>query len=167
AGSFTITITSAVSGVGSTSSQYTLTIKQAIPLTLGYLVQGSGSGYSAPTITYVYNGTSSQVSLSSTPSIIYTDQNSQWSVNSALAGSTSTERWETSQTTSGSAASATSINFVFYHQFYVSFGYSVVGGGSGYTAPTATTVQFGSKVSETSGQKAWVDAGSQYSYTNP
>jgi hypothetical protein len=166
-GSFTITIISDVSGVGSTSSQYTLTVKQAIPLTLGYSVQGSGSGYSAPTITYVYNGTSSQASLSNTPSIIYTDQNSQWSVNSALSGSTSSERWETSQTTSGSALSATTINFVFYHQYYVSFSYTVVGGGSGYAAPTVTAVQFGSKASETLGQKAWVDAGSQYSYTNP
>ena len=167
AGGFTVTITSTVSGVGSTSSQYTLTIKQAIPLTLGYSVQGSGSGYSAPTVTYVYNGTSSQTSLSSTPSIIYADQNSQWSVNSALSGSTSTERWETNQTTSASALSATTINFVFYHQFYVSFSYSVVSGGSGYTAPTATAVQFGSKTSVSLGQKAWVDAGSQYSYTNP
>ncbi len=59
------------------------------------------------------------------------------------------------------------INFVFYHQFYVSFSYSVVSGGSGYTAPTATAVQFGSKNSVSLGQKAWVDAGSQYSYTNP
>ena len=138
AGSFTIVITSTISGVGSTSSQYTLTIRPAIPLTLGYSVQGSGSGYSAPTITYIYNGTSAQTSLGNTPSAIYADQNSQWSMSSALSGSTSTERWVTNQTTSGSALTATTTTFVFYHQFLVSFSYSVLGGGSSYTAPTVT-----------------------------
>ena len=165
-GIFTITIASTVSGVGNTSAQYTLAIREAVPLTVGYSVEGSGSGYSAPTITYTYNGTSSQASLTSMFGVIYVDQNSQWSVSSLLSGSTSTERWATNQSNTGEATSATTINFVYYHQYLVQFGYSVVGGGSGYTAPAVTAVQFGSKFSPTISQQNWVDAGSQYSYTN-
>ena len=166
-GTFTVTITSAVSGVGSTSTQYALTIRQAIPLALGFSISGGGTGYSAPTISYVYNGTSSQVSLNSAPGIVYADLNSRWNATSVLSGSSSTERWETNQTTSGSALSAATINFVYYHQFFVAFSYSVLGGGSGYSAPSVAAVQFGSKVSPTLGQKTWIDEGSQYSYSNP
>ena len=43
----------------------------------------------------------------------------------------------------------------------------MIGGGNGYKAPTIAAVQFGSKISPTLGQKAWIDAGSQYSYINP
>ncbi|MGI0090444.1 MAG: InlB B-repeat-containing protein [Nitrososphaerales archaeon] len=168
AGSYTLTVAITIAG-GSTSTQLNLTIIRAIPLSLSYSVQGAGSNYSAPMISYVYNGTSSQSALSATmPTTIYADQNTGWSVSSSLPGSTTTdERWQTNQSSGGTASSNATINFVYYHQYLVTFSYTVEGGGSGYAPPTVTYAQFGSNLSTTAGQKVWADASSEYSYTNP
>lgn len=134
---------------------------------LSYSVVGGGTTESAPTFSYTSYGAKQSVALTTFQLVYVLDAGSSWSVTNPLSSSTSTERWETNQTTSGSALSATTLSFVYYHQFLVQFGYAVIGAGSGYSAPSVTTFEFGSKLSLTIGQKTWVDAGSQYSYTNP
>jgi hypothetical protein len=60
--------------------------------------------------------------------------------------------------------------FSYYHQFLVNFGFGVVGGGSGYSAPSLTVMQFGYQASVpvklTAPQGTWVDAQSRYNYTS-
>ncbi|MHB2035513.1 MAG: InlB B-repeat-containing protein [Nitrososphaerales archaeon] len=139
----------------------------SVQLTLSYSVVGGGISYSAPVFSYVSDGFQQSSTLTTSPTVYSLDSGTSWSITSKLLGSTSIERWLTNQIVSGSAISATTINLAYYHQFLVMFAYSVLGGGSSYAAPTATAVQFGSKISIASGQKAWVDAGSPYSFTNP
>jgi hypothetical protein len=57
----------------------------------------------------------------------------------------------------------------YYHQFDVTFEYSVSRGGSGYSAPKVSVHQFGSVSivpTAVSGSAIWVDAWSSYSYPN-
>lgn len=175
--SFTLTVTTQVSttpgvqvltvSAGGATFLFTLTIRQAVPLTLSYSVQGQSSGASPAIIRYTYNGTSSQAALSSTPTTIYVDANSGWSVSSTLPGSTSTQRWATNQTNSGNVSSSTTLSFIYYEQYSIDFGYTIVGGGSAYTAPNVTYREFGSNSSTTAGTRVWVDTNSNYSYINP
>ncbi|MDA4114313.1 MAG: hypothetical protein OK474_09725 [Thaumarchaeota archaeon] len=142
-----------------------------VPLTLSYSVQGGGTGYSPPVVTYVSNGVQGTAALNSSAVTYNVDAGSLWSVSSGLNGSSSSERWQTNQTTMGVAASAQTIQFQYYHQFQVAFAFSVSGGGSGYSTPAVKYASFGSPQSVllTSGrsQGIWADAGSSYNYTDP
>ena len=166
-GASTISVILTETGVGSTSSQFVLTVKQAEAIDIGYSVVGDGSGFSSPILSYTYNGTATQSTLSNTSTVIYVDQNTNWSVPEGLAGSSSSERWETNQTTSGMASSAVTVNLVYYHQYLVSFNYTVADGYGRYAPPSVAAIQFGSSISPALGQQIWVDAASKYSYTNP
>jgi hypothetical protein len=164
-GTFTLTITSTASG--SSPSIFTLTIEQAVPLTMSFTIEGSGT-VSTPALSYTYNGTFLVVPIGTSPHVFYADQNTRWTVPAALSSNSSQdERWATDNATSGSAASPETINFNYYHQYYVAFNFSVVGGGEGYSEPTISAVEFDSNVSPTPGQTIWVDVGSHFSFSNP
>ncbi|MDA4129008.1 MAG: hypothetical protein OK422_06105 [Thaumarchaeota archaeon] len=136
-------------------------------LTASYSVKGGGSGYLAPVLTYISGGVQKTATLSTQPVLFTVDIGSSWSINHPLAGSSSTERWETNLAASGTAQSPQTVVLVYYHQFFVSFGYNVAGGGTGYTSPSVGVVQFGSPAVAAASSSAWVDAGSSYSYANP
>jgi hypothetical protein len=52
-------------------------------------------------------------------------------------------------------------------QYQVTFNYQVIGGGSGYSAPSVNYTSLGSQHSVTANSSAvWVDSGSTYTYTN-
>jgi hypothetical protein len=140
---------------------------QGVPLTLSFSVVGGGSGYSSPTLTYVSNGTLYAVPLTESAAVYYADPGTDWNVSSILGGSTSSERWETGQAVSGVANSSETVQFVYHDQEYVMFGFSVLGGGSGYSPPTVTYVSFGSSATTPLGAGVWADAGSRYQYSNP
>jgi Thermopsin len=162
-----------------TSGKYTLTAGQLlnlrtplgiIPLTVSYSVVGGGSGFSPPTLTYTYNGAVQTALIGTTPVVYDLDSGSAWSVTSQLPGSGATERWGTNQTTAGTAGSVLTESITYYHQYLVSISYSVSGGGSGYSAPALSAVQFGSTASlsvGTSPASYWIDSASAYSLTNP
>ena len=67
------------------------------PLTFDYSVAGGGSGYSAPVLTYVYNGTTETATLTGAPVAYYAEVGTNWSISATLLGSTSTERCATAQ----------------------------------------------------------------------
>lgn len=133
-------------------------------LTLSYTVTGGGTGYVPPVLTYVSSGVTQTASLSPTPQSFSLDPGSSWSVSNPLTGSSPNERWQTNQATSATLTSSQSIAFTFYHQFSVSFVYNLSGGGTGYTAPTATYFQFGLQSSAATGTTVWADASFSYSY---
>ena len=171
AGTYTITVS--VSGVGSSSEQFALTVRPAVALTLSYTLQGSPSssssanGVSRAIVTFTYNGSAAQAMLSSTPTVMYVDQGARWNVSASLNGASALERWATNQSVSGNATSSMSKEFVYYHQYDVTFNYHVMGG-SGYAPPSVVYTEFGTSRSITpTGQSEWVDAGTNYTYTNP
>jgi hypothetical protein len=134
-----------------------------VSLTLSYEVVGGGSGYSAPTLTYTYNGTRKTTTLSTIQKEYIMDAVSPWSVSSILQGSTANERWKTNQPTDGTASSPQTLRLSYYHQYLVMFSYSVVGGGSGYKPPVVQYMQFGtSQVSQPAA--IWADSNSSYIY---
>ncbi len=136
----------------------------SVPLTLSFTVQGNGAGFSAPILTYVSNGTSSTIPLTESPTVYPVDAGTSWSVSTLLSGSTPSERFVTDQRTSGLANASQIIEFVYYTQDNVSFGFSVSGGGSGYSTPSVTYSSFGSSTTTATGVGVWADADSRYLY---
>jgi hypothetical protein len=148
------------------------TTPTTFPLTFSYSVSGGAAGSAPPTLTYVTDGVPLTATLNATAVAYNLDQGSSWSVSQVLGGTSNTERWETAEATTGIASSAQTIAFVYYHQFWVVFVYSVIGGGTGYTAPSVTYQSFGSSETVVASptpvpQEVWVDSGSHYSYVNP
>jgi hypothetical protein len=135
-----------------------------VPLTLSFVVNGDSAGYSAPILHYVSNGTSSTAALTGSPTVYEVDVGTTWSVSAQLYGSTSDQRGETEQLTSGPANSSMTIQFVYYIQDYVVFGFSVSGSGSGFSPPTITYTSFGSSTTTLAGAGVWADTGSRYQY---
>lgn len=140
-----------------------------VTMTVSYSVVGGGSP-SPPTFNYFQGGVSKTYTLTTTASPLTVDSGNPWSVSpNPLSGSSSSERWQSSQASSGTATTTT-IVFAFYHQFLQTFSYTVVGGGSGYSAPTFTATEFGGSMPQTlttSASGYWYDSGSTWTLTNP
>lgn len=140
-----------------------------VPLTVSYSIQGAGSGYSSPVLTYIAGGQQITAVLGTTPTSYSADSGSSWAVTNPLSGSSSSERWQTSQTTSGTVSTSVTQTFVYYHQYLVSSSYSIVGSGKP-NPPALSYSSFGSNsllTLATSQQGPWIDAGSTYVSTNP
>ena len=138
----------------------------SVPLKLSYTVKGGGVGYSPPVLTYVSNGTIFTVTLSGTPTTYQIDVGTTWRVTAQLNGSTSKQRWETDQQATGIANSSLAVQFIYYNQDYVTFGFSVSGGGSGFSPPTVTYTSFGSSANTSADVGVWADSGSRYEYSS-
>jgi Divergent InlB B-repeat domain len=144
-----------------------LRTSSTVPLTFSFSDVGEGIGYSAPALSYVSDGTTFTTLLTQEPVIYNVDPNSRWNVSTSITGSTSGERWETDHVTSGSADSADTAKFVYYAQVQMTFGYSVIGGGTGFSAPSITYIAYGSATTTPAGDQVWADLGSKYQYSNP
>ncbi len=139
-------------------------IGETVRFTVGYAVQGGGSGYLPPTLTYVAGGQTLAVALTTTPAVYTVDAGTAWSVSALLGGSGANERWATNESVSGVAMKSESLVFPYSHQFSASFAYRVTGGGSGYSAPSVIYEQFALARSDRANLTAWVDAGSAYAF---
>lgn len=133
-------------------------------LTLSYSVAGGGTGYAAPVLTYTLNGVRQTASLTRSPATFFADAGSNWQVTNSLPGSTTTERWQTSQPTSGMLTSSVDEALVYFHQYLWTFGFSVIGGGKGYLPPGVNVTSFETSVTWAGNNPLWVDAGSTYTY---
>ena len=134
-----------------------------------YQVLGGGSGFTPPTFTYYSAGVLENTLLSTTSQNVNVDFGTTWNVTGTLLGSTANERWQLDQLSSGTFRFAGTLVFAYNHQYRVNFGFSVGGGGSGYSAPLVMFTQFGITVpitatSSTTGPGDWADARSSYSY---
>jgi len=136
-----------------------------VALTFNYSVTGGGNA-AAPVLTYISAGVKQTATLTQSNQVFSADIGTSWSVPNQLSSSTSTERWQTNQATTGTAAAAQTISFVYYHQYLVTFGFSIIGSGSGYSTPSITCQQFGSATPTTTGAQVWADA-AQYFYPTP
>jgi len=134
-------------------------------VTFATSVQGGGSGYSTPTVSYEVFGT---VTSTATGIGVWADIGSYYSYTNPLSGSSSTERWFAGQLSSGGIDSAGTIYVVYFHQFLITLSYEVVGGGSPSPPLFAETslgqAQTGPLTHTLPGQQVntWADSGSAY-----
>ena len=136
-----------------------------VPLTASYSVVGGGDSQSQDLLTYVTNGNTQVVPLTETPKVYMVDAGTEWSAQTVLNGSTSTERWvTTSNGLSGTITSPLTVSFTYYHQFLVNFNFNVTYGGIGFSPPTVTFDQLGVPTTGPATGPTWVDAGSTYAY---
>lgn len=160
-GSYNVTVIASTAN-GTNSVVFLLTIGKADALTVSYNVN-DGSGSSSPMIKYVYNGTITQATLSSAPSVIYVDNGSAWQISSALNGTT-TQRWVTKSPTQGMAAGPATINVVYYHQYLV--GFIMSSSNASGVAPSVSFTAVGATSSVlANGSMVWADSGSLYNYS--
>ncbi len=140
-----------------------------VTMTVSYAIIGGGTP-AAPTFNYISGGVGQTYTLITTGTGINVDSSSAWFViPNPLGGSGASERWYSGGALSGTASATTRV-FIFYHQYLQTLSYSVVGGGTGYSAPTFTANQFGASVPQTLTTTAtgyWYDASSSWSVTNP
>src|SRR3989441_431892 len=143
---------------------FTAAMAETVQLTVAYAVQGGGSAYLPPTLTYVRGGQSVTVPLTTAPAVFTVDAGTAWSVSALLDGSGVDERWATNETVSGIAMKTESLTFHYSHQFFASFAYHVTGGGFGYSPPSVSYEQFALARSNRANLTVWADAGSAYSF---
>ena len=133
-------------------------------------MSGGGSGYSIPVLSSKQFGTLYAPTLSSSATQYWLDAGQSWSATNPLLGSSSSERWQTSQTSSGTVTASQTTTFAYYHQYSYTLSYAVSGGGSGYSAPNLSSTQFGAGYTPSltsSASPYWIDAGSTWSVENP
>lgn len=146
-----------------------LTAPPPIQATLSYSVVGGGTGFSPPTLTYEAGGVKQTTTLTTSPTVYKIDSGTSWNVSQTLGGSSSSERWKTGQTATGTATDSFTENFAYYNQYSLTISYTVVGGGSP-SPPTLSYISFGSNLQaqlSASPQSFWLDGGSFASATNP
>jgi len=111
-----------------------------LELTASYAVDGGGSGYSPPTFTYTYQGSTSAAALTTSPTTYTVDADTAWYVSGSLSGSTQTERWTlASGAASGVAVSSQTIQFAYQHQFLLRVSGGSAGGGTATWYASGTT----------------------------
>jgi hypothetical protein len=156
-----------------TGNATTTNTNSTVSLTFSYSVLRGGSGYQPPVLTYSLNGVRTSAILQQSQTAYSVDIGSTWSVTQNLNGSSSSERWQTDQATTGVAKTASAFAILYYHQVLVSFGFTVDGGGSGYQSPTVAYLSFDSGQTATAASPSpatagvWADSGSRYNYTDP
>jgi len=134
-------------------------------VTPGYAVEGGGAGYSAPTVACSEYGTQTSIAAG-TPA--WVDAGLSCTYPTTLPGSTQDERWAVSSSSaliSGPGAKS----LTYYNQYSLAIAYSIDGGGSP-TPPTITSTFFGASSTVTlssSSVAEWLDAGSQFTLSNP
>jgi hypothetical protein len=139
--------------------------------TLSYSVTGGGTGYSAPTLTATQFGSSYTPTLSTTGTQYWLDAGSLWSVSNPLSGSSSSERWETSQTASGTVSSSSpttagnSLTFTYYNQYQVTFSQSGITSAAG--SNTVLTVGSTNYAYNNLPSNLWVNSGSSFTWASP
>ncbi len=99
------------------------------------------------------------------------DANTGWNSTDLLPGSTSSDRW-VGNSTSGFFSSQQNLTISYFHENLVSVGYSIVGGGSGFSPPQLEATSLNNTVERTlsfNPANLWLDDGAQWkvsSYLN-
>jgi hypothetical protein len=111
------------------------------PMFVSYSVVGGGSP-PAPVFHYVLNGVTKSLTLTKKAKAVSVDAGSAWSVTpNPLGGSSSYQQWYSTQSLTGTA-SATTIQFIFRHQYYL----MMVVNGPGTVTPSSGWYNAGLKV---------------------
>ncbi len=160
------TVTTCSSG---TCSQFGPADYYQVSESFSYSVTRGGAG--APTLTCYQSGTQgSCATLTTTSTAYWLDYNTAWSITNPLSGSSTSEQWAANTDTSGTSSAGGSVNPVYYDQYSFTLSYSVSYGGSGYSAPTLASTQFGKAYApDLTGTPTayWLDSGQPWNVTDP
>jgi len=132
--------------------------------TFSFTVMGGGSGFESPNLTFVNYGRSNAIILGNERLGIWIDAGSTWNASNPLGGSTSQERW-LSKNAFGSSVASQNISMEYIHQNLIAVGFSVVGGGSGFTAPQIMSRSLNGTVNatlSTAPVAIWLNSGAQW-----
>ncbi|HMK95000.1 MAG TPA: hypothetical protein VK536_06310, partial [Candidatus Limnocylindrales bacterium] len=139
--------------------------------TLAYSVTGGGTGYSAPTLTATQFGVSYKPTLGTTGTQYWLDSGTSWSITNPLSGSGSSQRWQTSQTASGTVSSSSpttagnSLTFAFYNQYKVTFSQSGITNSAG--SNTVLTVGSTNYAYNALPNGVWFNNATTFTWTSP
>jgi hypothetical protein len=111
---------------------------------LSYSVSGGG-GPTAPSYTANQFGLSTPQILTTIPTGYWFDNSASWTVTNPLGGSSGSEQWITSQSTSGTISSAQTLNFSYQHQYQL----TMQAGTGGSVAPVSGWQNSGANVTIT------------------
>ncbi len=118
-------------------------------------------------------GTKGSFSFTASTQSVWLDAQTVYSFDDPIYTPSLTEQWAISNpaSASGQVTGPISVTPLYYHQFDVVFQYSVNGGASGSSAPTASYTKFGTPLTKTAATDTsvsdWVDATTAVTYTNP
>jgi len=148
-----VTMNAAITETANFVAQVTMTVSYSVSgggtlTTVGCPTPAAGD-YCAPWFNYVSLGVTKHVKLTTTATGYLVDSGSSWTVSrasggpasAALGGSSSTERWYTTQTDSGTASAAT-IVFAYQHQYFL----TMIAFGAGTVTPVSKWVNKGAVV---------------------
>jgi hypothetical protein len=155
-------------GAFEASNAYSLVTGQSSQalLSLSYSTQDGSAPPSNLQFSYYSGGTLETTTLSTFVTVVEADVGTSWKVSENV--SSNGQEWEDGNSTSGNVSVPQSLNFVYYHEYNVSFLYRVVGGGIGYSAPLVQYSYLGKPtMTRANSSSAWVDAGSTYFYSSP
>jgi hypothetical protein len=128
-----------------------------------------GGSPTAPILSCNVYGSVSTLTLTTTAQVFWCDNNVAASATNPTSNSGSTERWAYS--TGFTVTSGGSTNtFNYYHQFNVTYEYTLLGGAGSSSAPTFSYTQYGSTATATASttpNTAWADNTGTWSFTNP
>ncbi|HYM40591.1 MAG TPA: hypothetical protein VEY12_10725 [Thermoplasmata archaeon] len=152
-------------------STHVFAVSVKAELTFSYRLSHAGSGYSPPAVTYVHGGVAAQQPFSTSPTTALADPGTAWSVSAELAGSSVArgEVWVVNSSvgapaTAGVANRSLVRSFDYFHQYAISFGFQVLGGGGYGISPQLNGTVLGLPVIITTPQSLFLDAGSPYEY---
>ncbi|MDA4121947.1 MAG: thermopsin [Thaumarchaeota archaeon] len=140
--------TSTTAGQLNQASKLSLTFYRQFMVSALFVVVGGGSPV-GPTLAYVIYGTRSSEALTATPNSFWADADSQYSVPTLLNGSSSTERW-TSTESPGTVQGSGTLTFTYYHQFLLTVN-GPVSSSKWYNSSATATVSFQGSYNRTSG----------------
>jgi hypothetical protein len=128
---------------GPTVTTSTTTTPTLVAMTVSYSAVGGGSP-TAPVFHYVLNGVSKSLTLTKVAKSVSVDAGTTWYVTpNPLIGSSSSQQWYSTQPLTGTA-SATNIQFLFQHQYYLTMNVSPTG--AGQVTPNSGWYSAGQKV---------------------
>lgn len=135
-----------------------------VSMSASYGLVGGGSP-TPPSLTYsAYGNPAQPMSLSISPTVVWADFGSSWSISNPLGGSSSTERWETKGDLAGLATSGETIDPQYYHQFVQNPYYTLVCASGATCAPVEISYTSFGQATLTplsgSSQALWMDQGS-------
>ncbi|HYB04695.1 MAG TPA: hypothetical protein VED17_09545, partial [Nitrososphaerales archaeon] len=131
---------------------------------ISFTVIGGGSNLSPPDLTFVNNGRPNSIILGTSVLGIWVDAGTLWNTTSVLPGSGTLERW-VDNTTNGVFSSQENLTLSYYHENLVAVGFSVVGGGSGYSSPELQASALNTTVRQMLSldpANLWLNAGAQW-----
>ena len=125
---------------------------------------GGSSNFGPPGLTFVNNGRPNSIILGTSVLGIWVDAGTQWNATSILPGSGTLERC-VGNITDGVFSSQENLTLPYYHENLVAVGFSIKGGGIGYSPPELQASALNSSVREMlslNPASLWLNTGAQW-----